>query len=366
MKNNEFRYMSEMKIKKMATRVLMNKYEITQFPEERGIYEFKDMHEAGLLDLEPHFQRKYVWDIKRASELIESFLLGLPIPNVFLYKEKKDGREIRKVLDGVQRITTIIRFFNNQWIDERGNTVEFKLEFRDKGERKEELQYKWQGLRFCDLEQEDKETLRFRTTLRAITIKQENPKDTSSIFYLFERLNTGGVALTTMEIRNCIYEGGLLNKINVLSQNKNFKMLTKKDNNNHTKDSELILRIFALNDNLENHKSSIKDFLNDYCKENRNPSDNWLEVRESLFHKVLNDEKIISFLKAIPKKNDKIIEAIFLIYFEKTKNGETINVPENTDFLKDAELNRKINPGNDTSSKSAILLRVNELKKYFN
>lgn len=184
----------ENKNTKMATR-LDNAFKLEQFVEDRGIYEFVRWFDSGVLDLKPDFQRSYKWTKKQASELIESFLLGLPVPNIFLYK---DGHR-RIVIDGVQRLTTIIKFFKNEWTLPNGKTERFTLDFREDKNDQSVDDYRFQGRNIDTLSDDDKHQLNNFSGLRVTTIKQENPDNTESIYYLFERLNTGGTKLTPME-----------------------------------------------------------------------------------------------------------------------------------------------------------------------
>src|SRR5690606_38523425 len=138
----------------------------------------------------PPFQRNYVWDVVKASRLIESFLLGLPVPGVFLYKEKKTNR--LQVIDGQQRITSALRFFAGAFEDRV---------FRLKG-----VQSRWDGKAFEELDEADRFQLS-DTVLRATVVQQLDPDDDSSVYHVFERLNTGGVNLNPMEVRKCVYFG---------------------------------------------------------------------------------------------------------------------------------------------------------------
>lgn len=87
-------------------------YEISYYPADYTLRGYLDKWEDKQLEVPP-FQRNYVWDQVKASKLIESFLLGLPVPGVFLYKERKTNKLL--VIDGQQRILSAIRFFKNEF-----------------------------------------------------------------------------------------------------------------------------------------------------------------------------------------------------------------------------------------------------------
>ena len=139
----------------------------------------------------PDFQRLYVWPQKKSSRLIESILLGLPIPQIFLYREEESQDLL--VVDGQQRLKSINYFINEKF----ENGTEFYL----KGVKSE-----WEGKKYSTLKESDKR--RFNNyILRATIFEQIDPKDNSSIFEIFERLNTGGMPLNEQEIRRCVIRG---------------------------------------------------------------------------------------------------------------------------------------------------------------
>lgn len=143
----------------------------------------------------PGFQRNYVWSKTQASKFIESILMGLPIPGLFLYKEKKTGKSF--IVDGLQRISTLEGFRNGKFPK---NGTKFKLTgLVDK----EELN----GKSYEDLAGSDK--LKFSDTVIHIHfIEQMMPEDDhSAAFKIFDRLNSGGTPLQAQEMRNAIYEG---------------------------------------------------------------------------------------------------------------------------------------------------------------
>ena len=223
------------------------KYEIAHYPADYPLSAYLDRWNSGQLVI-PKFQRSFVWGQVQASRLIESFLLGLPVPPVFLYKERRTNRLL--VLDGQQRIFSVIRFFKNEF-DERI--------FRLKGVGEE-----WEGRVFEELDESD----RFRLTdsvLRAIVVQQVDPRDDTSVFQIFERLNTGGVNLNAMEVRKCVYAGGfydLLEELNKLEEWR--RLIGKPKSDRRLRDVEFILRILAFHARLDEYEKPMKQFLN-YC-----------------------------------------------------------------------------------------------------
>ena len=151
------------------------RYEITSFPTDFTVEVMYEKWKSGQLII-PEYQRRYVWNLPQASRLIESFLLGLPIPQVFLYRERSSPNLI--VVDGHQRLGTIAHFYSGRFPDDR--------EFRLKG-----VNSAWEGMTYTGLNENDRLTLN-DATLRAIVIRQIQPNDNSSVYEIFERLNTGG------------------------------------------------------------------------------------------------------------------------------------------------------------------------------
>jgi hypothetical protein len=103
------------------------------------------------------------------------------------------------------------------------------------------------GKRFVDLEESAQRKLR-NAVLRAINIRQLDPKgEHTSIYHIFERLNTGGTPLKPQEIRNCVFRGGFVSVLRDLNSDANWRqILGKKAFDKHQKDVELLLRVFAL------------------------------------------------------------------------------------------------------------------------
>jgi len=129
----------------------------------------------------PPFQRGYVWNFKRASKFIESLLLGLPVPGVFLTKEKENEQLI--VIDGQQRLRTLQYFYEGTF---KPTEKEFKLDA---------VQERFRGRTFKSLEHKERRRLN-DAIIHATIIEQTTPiEDNSSIYYIFERLNTGGGSL---------------------------------------------------------------------------------------------------------------------------------------------------------------------------
>lgn len=204
------------------------------------------------IDLEPKYQRRFRWDDKRKSKLIESFLMNVPVPPIFL---NEDDFGQYSVIDGKQRLSSIADFLS-------GKLTLTDLEvFQDLNDKN-----------FFDLPREFQNSLKIRANIRAIIILRQSDKDIK--YEVFQRLNTGGVHLNAQEIRNSAFPSLLNNRIIDLSETKSFhKMLgvktkTKSRLYQEMKDVELVLRFFALKDNWPKYSGALKRILDSYLDEN--------------------------------------------------------------------------------------------------
>ncbi|TAE74636.1 MAG: DUF262 domain-containing protein [Bacteroidetes bacterium] len=278
---------------------------ITQ-PYDKSIEDLVNMIEKKKILLDPEFQRNYVWDTKKASLLIESILLNVPIPVVYASQEKETFKWL--IVDGVQRLTSLKRFFDG----------EFKLK----------------GLEVLGTEQDknllnglDYESLPpiYRNTLdngiiRIVLISEDSHPEIK--YDMFMRLNRGSIHLNEQELRNCLYRGSFNDALkNDLRENEIFlELINFKEKHNKFLDSELILRFLAIHQNwdketksIKNYKGSMKTFLNDFMRENQKADKTKLEIYKSLFDSTI--EKVYEVLgnKAFSKINT-------LKEYEKTLN----------------------------------------------
>jgi hypothetical protein len=125
--------------------------------------------------------------------------------------------------------------------------------------------------------------------LRAFIVQQLDPKDDTSVYHIFERLNTGGTLLTNQEVRNCIYHGSFNKTIVELNKNKDWRKILGKDElDSRQKDVEFILRFFALLD-VAKYSKPMKEFLTNFMIAHRDPSDDFLEKISGLFRNACHE-----------------------------------------------------------------------------
>jgi uncharacterized protein with ParB-like and HNH nuclease domain len=221
----------------------------------------------------PPFQRDYVWNQAEASRLVESLLLGLPVPGVFLAKEGESNK--MSVIDGQQRLKSLLFFYEGFFNpkDEDSRKRVFKLK---------NVQPQFEDKTYESLEEEDRIKLD-NSIIHATIIKQESPNDNNtSIYHVFERLNTGGRKLTPQEIRSAIYIGKLNEMIADLNNYPSWRELFGKKNN-RLKDQEMILRFFAMYTLLSDYNKPLKEFLNKFNGRYKNPTDDEIERLSDVF-----------------------------------------------------------------------------------
>lgn len=237
-------------IDKNRRSVAFDSYDIT-------VRQLFDMINEDLIDIAPEYQRHFIWDEIRQSQLIESLLLGIPVPNLFMATNKDSTWE---VIDGLQRLTTIVNFLGNDSLIHKINSRNSKLKLKGL-EKLDSIN----NLVFEDLPK----SIQLMFMTRPIRITVLNDRSDFEVRYdLFERLNTGGVTLHPQEIRNCVYIGKFKNFIVECSKNEHFNNVVKMTENSERKGNkeELVLKFFSYYQNREKFVHSVKEFLNDYME----------------------------------------------------------------------------------------------------
>lgn len=208
--------------------------------------------QKGNIDLQPGFQRRVAWDDERKSRLIESIIVGLPVPNIVL-AENKDSRGKFIVIDGKQRLVAVSEYVQGA----------HKLKGLD-------MRSDLNGKAFTELPQEDREHLE-NATIRASVIR--NWKDENFLYVTFFRLNSGSLPLSPQELRKALIGGNLISAIdNYMLSSDAFKAVFGDGLDKRMRDSELVLRFVAYDQSLSNYKGDFKEFLD---SNTRYFEDNW-------------------------------------------------------------------------------------------
>lgn len=219
--------------------------------------------ERGIIKLDPDYQRRHRWDEKTSSRLIESLILNIPIPTIYISQDvdvDSETEEFRfSVIDGQQRLTAMFNYLKNK----------FALNGLEALEELNGCYYKdLPPFLVRRLEERSVKCLRIDSTI-----------DSQVKFDIFERLNSGSVKLEAQELRNAVFSGKFNELCKTLCTNNNFRTLLQidpafPDDNNRVKkmeDVEIVLRFFTLiNNNYENYKKSkdrgFTDFLSETMK----------------------------------------------------------------------------------------------------
>ena len=327
--------------------------------------EIMSMYERKEIVIKPAFQRYFRWDEEQRTRFIESILLGIPIPPIFV---AEDGNGVWELVDGLQRISTVLSFFG-------------VLSSEDQGIREKNNWKLIEGERVQALEGFTYETIpnQFRLNIKRATCRVEILRSNSAYdmrFELFNRLNTGGSPLTTQEIRNCIYRD-ISPKFNdflkELAANQDFRTLIDLSNEQYEQlyDEELALRFISLYQNLENVQTSIAQHMTNFM-ENALKNKSFDYAR---YGKIFSE--VFALLKPLGKQ----------IFRQKDGNFATalydfitIGVAENYDYYKSQPLsvisNKISEVRNDSllikfsrrggnNQKARIINRLTEAKRIF-
>lgn len=321
----------------------VSEYDITSIPNDFNISTIFSLIDNGVVKMPP-FQRNYVWDEKRASKLIESIIIGLPIPQVFLYEQKKNSFY---VIDGQQRLLSIYFFIKQRFPTKEGrialrdyltgdskidssilsdeklfNNFSLKLPALTKNETNKLDKLKFETLG------DYKYTFEILRTIRTVVIKQNEPDNDSSIYEIFNRLNTGGQNLSPQEIRMSLYYSDFYKKLIEMNKHSKWRIFLNQDTPDiRLKDIEILVRVLAMLLSNKDYRSPMGKFLNTFSKKTLHMTTAKINYLEELF---------ISFLKSVknfPKnafysENGKFVislfEAVFVAVCEPFVNDEKL------------------------------------------
>ena len=333
-------------------------FDISVSPNDFNILTLNSFIQSGAVRM-PGFQRNFVWDIKRASKLIESLILGLPVPQLFLYEE---GNNKFLVIDGQQRLMSVYYFIAGRFprpavrgglrryltadgrippdvLQDDKLFQPFKLQFvKNTANEHNDLS----GRNYETLD-ESRSKLDLRP-LRSVVIKQNSPSNgDASIYEIFNRLNTGGVNLRPQEIRTCMYHSDfydMLDDVNLHPQWRN--MLGKDDPDKNMKDIEILLRGIAMLVNGEKYAPSMIRFLNEFSQESRDHSGERNDYLRKLFESFLQACEGMPegvFIKDNNRFNIALYEAVFTVACKKA-HAESRMIKHALDWDRVRELGR--------------------------
>lgn len=356
-------------------------YQIKHWVSNRSFGELIDMYECGEIR-KPDMQREFVWDSGKSSRLIESIILGLPIPPLFLLEVDNNQYEL---IDGYQRLTTVTNFVKGYpW----NNNLEGKRRVVSKlsGNIREDLV----GKPFEKLSEEDKRKIK-RSTIPLIEFRQIQPDDMNSKYLIFERINTGSEKLNPMQIRKSLAYGkfiaDLYNKANSCDELKDLFTISSIKQDKHV---EAFLRTYAMIEIVYNKfefdRTGLNNILNSFCESyrNRNIEEEFMEKMSQalILMKVVFGE-MSNMFRRVEKNQDgefdfagnmnvSIMEAMLgvCIYYGKNiDNTDAEKIRDNyfmimNDVINKAISREKENPfSTSTGTKSAIIKRFSICEK---
>lgn len=376
------------KAKKMTDNEINAKYERGEhrIVTEQGAIKLdliNSIFEKEKYNLRPEFQRRITWDTKKRSKLIESFIMNIPVPPVFLYEENFSSYV---VMDGLQRISAIMEFYNNNYA--LSGLEEWS-----------ELN----GKKYKELPEKIQEGID-RRQLSVITLLKESAEDEMTADTMkkmvFERLNTGGVQLQDQEIRNALYAGKFNDFCIKMSENKTFKALWGLENVKGTEESEgtdlddeealsaaknklyrrmydveLVLRYFTMR-NVENYSGKLSRCLDNYLNYANGYDDNKIKELREIFEKTIQKAYALFGEKAFciyrtgkgwsSSPQNMVYDAMMLALSDKQVGSCKLNedVQQNIDKLADFYSDNAGNFNGKKQSKVDIVTRANLLNEF--
>lgn len=340
--------------------------------------ELINLYKNEELKVSPEYQRMYRWTNQQKTDLIESILLGIPIPPIFV---AEDENGVWELVDGLQRVTTIISFFG-----ELKSELSIPSKQVDEDRMEDEmidLVNRWRlepGRLIPTLEGLNIETLpsKYKINIKRAVCRVEILRGKSNVlmkYELFKRLNSGGSKLTPQEIRNAIYRGissDFNDLLKELSSHQLFKEYTNLSENKVQElyDQELILRFFSLLGNQNYINKNLENHLNDFMERIVSSRESELDLLKDNFVEVLSLIEKIGDKNIFRNERNSFVPA----YFESITIGignNILNFKNNIDLLKERITFLKNDPeykkymGSASNSKSRIRSRLKRTNEIF-
>ena len=243
-------------------------YDITSYGADFDVFGLIRRLDNGDIVI-PSWQRSYIWTIRAASSFIESLLLGLPVPGVFLGVDPNS--KALYVIDGQQRLKTL-QYFHQGVFPPTGR--EFTLR---------QVSPRFEGAKYESLTTESRRT--FDDSLIHATIVRQDapPEDDTSMCEVFRRLNTGGRLVNPQEIRGAIYRGLFVDRLKELNQDDAWRTVLGQRPSPRLRDEEMVLRFFAMWHSADEYRKPMSEFLDRFTSRHRNPDIGWLDETTELF-----------------------------------------------------------------------------------
>jgi len=358
-------------------------YDITSTPNDFNVTTLFHFIESGAVVI-PGFQRHFVWDIRRSSKLIESLLLGLPVPQLFLYEKAKNKF---LVIDGQQRLMSIYYFLKQRY-PRKERRAELRLIFDKNRKIPDDVLHddsyftnfrlqlpsrlptspnQFAGKSYASLG-DSKLQLDLRP-IRNVIVKQNSPNDDdSSVFEIFSRLNSGGVNLTPQEIRLSLYHSDFYDTLMELNTMPSWRRILGTNNPDlHQKDVEILLRMFAMLIDSKDYSPSMMKFLNQFSKRCQRNDENANRYLLGLFQSFLAATESLPANAFISKKANRfsiaLIESVFAAATERAFSERrmvigSLQVAEITSLAENQEFQNAATKASTGTSNVLARLRI--------
>lgn len=293
--------------------------DVVSFNELRSCFDLFNLYTETQLEIKPDFQRDVVWNNNSKTRFIDSLMKQLPIPSMCIGLDYNTDKRI--VIDGLQRISTIIDFLdekNENWKLAKLDDIDEKISNKTVKEIKEKNKKLFDRVKT------------FTIPITIIRCDFEKISHKEYLFTIFHRLNTGGNKLNNQEIRNCIYEGTFNNFLKNFVNTNSWKILLNIKPNRiyRFSNEELLLRILAFYSELEKYEGILSKFLNHFMFNKRKITDLELDNYRSLLNNTCDIILKITDNQKLENTNKAFVEALFIGIASNLENLKDMSIPK--------------------------------------
>ena len=329
--SEEIRYEPDVGTESEVESYPIDQFDLVASPNDFNTRTLVDFIDSGVVTI-PGFQRNYVWDIKRASRLIESIMVGLPVPQIFLYER---GQNKHLVIDGQQRLMSIYYFVKGRF-PRKEKLAELRLtgggQSTVPADKLSDDEYfsdfrlnlpesipgrsnRYNKLGYASLD-EDQLVLFNLRTIRHIIVRQVGPSGDEAMYEIFNRLNSGGINLTPQEIRRCTFDSKFYEVLyETNTQDSWRKLVGTAIPDIHMRDVEILLRGFAMLIKGESYRPSMVKFLNSFSQQAKSFDEGRLQQLRQLLDSFLascRDLPSDAFHSVKSRFSPMIFESVFV------------------------------------------------------
>ena len=329
--SEEIRYEPDVGTESEGESYPIDQFDLVASPNDFNTKTLVDFIDSGVVTI-PGFQRNYAWDIKRASRLIESIMVGLPVPQIFLYEQ---GHNKHLVIDGQQRLMSIYYFVKGRF-PRKEKLAELRLigggQSTIPADKLSDDEYfsdfrlslpesipgrpnRYNRLGYSSLD-EDQLVLFNLRTIRHIIVRQVGPSGDDAMYEIFNRLNSGGINLTPQEIRRCAFDSKFYEVLYETNTQDTWRQLVGTTIPDiHMRDVEILLRGFAMLISGESYRPSMVKFLNLFSRQAKSFDEHRLQQLRQLLDSFLascRDLPSNAFHSVQSRFSPMIFESVFV------------------------------------------------------